>query len=101
MSERTHSQWPWEAFEFCGEFYVKSADDEKLAALWSQSDQALIDAKLMAAAPELLAALIAAVESGMVPVSSAKEAGAAKYSRQVHVADMIRAAIAKATGCAS
>lgn len=45
---------------------------------------------------ELLAALEAAVECGIVPSSSAKEGGAAKYARQVVVADKIRDAIAKA-----
>ena len=56
------------------------------------------DMRLIAAAPELLEALIEAVDCGMVPTSSAKEGGAARHSRQVEVADMIRAAIAKATG---
>ena len=54
--------------------------------------------RLISAAPELLEALIEAVDCGMVPTSSAKEGGAARHSRQVEVADMIRAAIAKATG---
>lgn len=48
--------------------------------------------------PVLLAALKEAVECGMVPTSSASDGGASKYSRQVHAADMIRAAIAKAEG---
>ena len=46
----------------------------------------------------LLAALEAAVECGMVPASSAAEGGATKFSRQVQVADMIRAAIRAARG---
>ena len=50
----------------------------------------------MAAAPDLLAALEAAVACGMVPISSAAEGGAVRHSKQVQVADMIRAAIAKA-----
>jgi hypothetical protein len=54
--------------------------------------------RLIAAAPDLLAALQAAIECGMVPVSSVAEGGAVKYIRQVHVADQIRAAIAKAEG---
>ena len=49
-------------------------------------------------AQELYDALVAAVDCGMVPISSAKDGGAARHSRQVHVADQIRAAIAKATG---
>ncbi len=56
------------------------------------------NARLIAAAPELLDALIEAVECGMVPISSAKDGGASTHSRQVRCADMIRAAIAKATG---
>lgn len=47
---------------------------------------------------ELLAALEAAVECKMVPATSAKEGGAAKYSIQVQVADRIRDVIAKAKG---
>lgn len=54
--------------------------------------------QLLAAAPCLLEALQAAIECGMIPSSSAKEGGAVRFSRQVHVADQIRAAIAKATG---
>lgn len=56
------------------------------------------NARLISAAPCLLEALQAAIECGMIPSSSAKEGGAVRFSRQVHVADMIRAAIAKATG---
>jgi hypothetical protein len=56
------------------------------------------DMVLIAAAPDLLAALQAAVECGMVPVTSASEGGAARYGIHVKVADQIRAAIAKATG---
>lgn len=56
------------------------------------------NANLIAAAPELLDALIEAVDCGMVPISSAKDGGASTHSRQVRCADMIRAAIAKATG---
>lgn len=42
----------------------------------------------------LVEALEAAVDCGMVPKSSVKDGGAAKYARQVVVADMIRAALA-------
>jgi len=55
------------------------------------------NARLIAAAPDLLEALQAAVACGMVPISSVSEGGASKHSRQVQVADMIRAAIQKAT----
>ena len=47
---------------------------------------------------DLLAALEAAVDCGMIPSTSASEGGASKYARQVIVADQIRAAIAKAKG---
>ncbi|KWV45051.1 hypothetical protein AS591_20295 [Stenotrophomonas maltophilia] len=63
-----------------------------------QWEEAKANARLIAAAPELLDALIEAVECGMVPISSAKDGGASTHSRQVRCADMIRAAIAKATG---
>lgn len=56
------------------------------------------NARLIAAAPDLLEALEAAIACGMVPVSSANDGGANKYSEQVRVADQIRAAIAKARG---
>ena len=56
------------------------------------------NARLIAAAPELLEALQEAIDCGMVPVSTAKEGGACAHSRQVLCADMIRAAISKATG---
>jgi hypothetical protein len=59
MNGTKHTPGPWKAIEFCGEFYVTSADDEKLAALWSQSEQGMTDALLMASAPDLLAALTA------------------------------------------
>lgn len=53
---------------------------------------------MAAAAPKMLMALEAAVDHGLVPTSSAKEGGASRYSKQVQAADMIREAIAKATG---
>lgn len=45
---------------------------------------------------DLKNALEAAIECGMVPVSSAKDGGASRHSRQVHVADQMREALAKA-----
>lgn len=66
-------------------------------SFWDDSEVKKCNARLIAAAPELLEALVAAVDCRMVPVSSAKD-GACRHSRQVEVADMIRAAIAKATG---
>ena len=56
------------------------------------------NAHLIAAAPDLYEALEAAIECGLVPSSTAKNGGAPSFARQVHVADMIRAALAKARG---
>lgn len=56
------------------------------------------NACLISAAPDMYEALVAAIECGMVPTSSATEGGALKHVRQVHVADQIRAALAKARG---
>jgi hypothetical protein len=56
------------------------------------------NARLIVAAPDLLEALEAAIDCEMVPKSSALEGGAVSYSRQVVVADMIRAAISRARG---
>lgn len=53
-------------------------------------------ARLAAAAPDLLEALQAILP--FVAKTSAAEGGAAKYSASVAAADMVRAAIAKATG---
>jgi hypothetical protein len=61
-------------------------------------EEGIAIANLIAAAPELLEALQAAVACGMVPSTSATEGGAAKHSEQVRTADKIRAAIARATG---
>lgn len=47
---------------------------------------------------ELTGVLQSAVDCGMVPKSSALDGGASKYSTQVHVADRIRAALAKCEG---
>jgi hypothetical protein len=55
------------------------------------------NARLIAAAPDLLEALVQAVACRMVPISSAREGGACAFARHAVVADMIRDAIAKAT----
>ena len=79
----------------CNKFWavVSSAGPDKIS-----DEEKAANARLMIAAPDLLAALQAATEAGMVPITSASEGGASRYSAQVLVADQIRAAIAKATG---
>lgn len=59
---------------------------------------AVANAALIASAPDMYAALEAAIECGLVPKSSAHEGGAMRHVRQVEVADMIRAALSKARG---
>jgi len=49
--------------------------------------------ELEAEVARLREALLAAVDCGMVPSSSAKDGGAVRYSKQVKVADQIRAAL--------
>ena len=56
------------------------------------------NARLIVAAPDLLEALEDAVACGLIPITSASEGGAARFSEQVKAADKVRAAIAKAKG---
>lgn len=76
-------------------------DTRRIAVVMGSDDYAKEAARLIAAAPEMLEALIEATACGMVPISSVKDGGASTHSRQVRCADMIRAAIAKATGGAA
>lgn len=107
MTQSKHSPGPWNRDKygsiidssgcdvvFRGVTTLRSGNDDRMAIAEANSD-------LATSAPELLEALQAAVDCGMVPTTSATEGGAAKFSRQVVVADMIRAAIAKATGGAA
>jgi hypothetical protein len=78
---------------------VSGPDRRARGKEWREDmDYCMGNARLAAAAPELLEALLAAVECGMVPISSAKDGGASAHSIQVRVADQIRAAIAKVMG---
>lgn len=108
--EKKFAKGPWVARAFERTFEdgdendppveIVSADGETIACNEPYYPTALDtkNAHLIAAAPCLLEALEAAIECGMVPVSSVSDGGAAKYSRQIEVADMIRAAINKALG---
>jgi hypothetical protein len=87
-------------FKFDHRWEIKSAKTGQLImcnyADWVPRNKK--DWVLMAAAPEMLEALEAAVECGMVPITSAKDGGAAALTRHAHVADMIRSVIAKTKG---
>ena len=98
----SHSPGPW-GYDKFGSIIDANGDSVVLSngfSIGSVTDhpERLFNKTLAMTAPELLEALQQAVECGMVPSSSASEGGAAKFSRQVEVADMIRAAILKATG---
>jgi len=62
------------------------------------SGQESANARLIAAAPELLEALEAALACGLVPKMTAKDGGAAGRIKAVQAGDKVRAAIAKARG---
>ena len=80
-------------------YYVQAFIDGKASYKVAQN-LPIEDAAIIAAAPDLLAALEAAIEHGMVPKSSASEGGAMRHASQVKCADQIRAAIKKARGAA-
>ena len=77
------------------------SDQKDNAKLWSEQHEAQrVYRRLLAELEEqraineeLREALWAAVDCGMVPSSSAKDGGAVRYSKQVKVADQIRAAL--------
>lgn len=88
--------WGSDGFTICGDVYVIAdvSFPEKNDAYGHEE----ANARLIAAAPDLLEALEAAIEHGLVPKSSASEGGAMRHVSQVKCADQIRAAIAKAKG---
>jgi len=69
----------------------------EFALEWAESAEQLA-LKLQAERDAMKSALQAAVDCGMVPTSTAKNGGASKHSRQVQVADQIRAALLPNTG---
>ena len=109
-SRMTHSPSPWRrASKNSGHIWARDGDGiVQVAVVGAYSSIDMLpfnqerwdaDANLISAAPEMLEALEAAVECGMVPNSSWRPVGAnSHHVRQAHVADMIRAAIAKAKG---
>ena len=106
----THSPSPWRrAGENSGHIWAPDGDGVvQVAIVGAYSSRDILsfnrerwdaDARLISAAPEMLEALEAAIECGMVPNPSWRAVGAnSHHVRQAHVADMIRAAIAKAKG---
>ena len=102
-----HTRGPWIACRHgdygdydgkCRVILGEGGDIRTAVVLGFDTPENEANARLIAAAPDLLEALQAAVECGMVPISSVSDGGASRHSRQVQVADMIRAAIQKATG---
>lgn len=110
MSEMKHTPGPWEVGDgvVSGSEHIIYCDDatgsavatvlfEPLDITGRSKTERRANAHLISAAPDMYEALKAAVDCGMVPVTSVSEGGAARFSRQVDVADMIRAALQKAT----
>jgi hypothetical protein len=107
MSDTKPTPGPWSWRDADELRQARGADNRYGAAVlvagWDYDRGPYLDATdadrdLIAAAPDLLAALEAAVEHGMVPSSSVLDGGAASHSAQVRTADQIRAAIRKAKG---
>lgn len=99
----SHTPGPWKVDDshlvfasVLGEYVANTLVEEHLDLV--PREQVEANARLISAAPDLLAALEDAIECGLVPKSSALEGGALRYSSQVKCADKIRAAIAKAKG---
>ena len=102
MSETKHTPGPWSVGVTSdgGEIDIIAADGWFVSVACDSVGEGDTEANahLIAAAPDMLEALELAVAIGIVPVTSASEGGAAKFSEHVRVADMIRAAIKKARG---
>ena len=88
--------WGSDGFTICGDIYIIA--DVSFPEKYDAYGHEEANARLIAAAPDLLDALEEAIECGLVPKSSVLEGGAVRHSSQVRCADKIRAAIAKAKG---
>lgn len=98
MSKHTPGPWTADDGEGYSGWRIRSQAGTLIAEVVGDSYASDCNARLIAAAPDLLAALKSAVEDGIVTSSSAADGGAAQYSKQAQVADQIRAAIAAAEG---
>jgi len=95
-----HTPGPWELDPY-GQVTQSNGRTVLVSGIASpmvSTAESIANARLVAAAPDLLAALKEAIDCGMVPKSSAAEGGANRHVVQLQVADQIRAAIAKAEG---
>lgn len=98
MSKHTPGPWFTEGVERSGIYVNLGSQQFKVAcALFGHPiDEVRANARLIAAAPLMLEALRAIAD--FIPTTSAKEGGAATHSANVRAADLVRAAIATATG---
>jgi len=93
VTEYTKGPWSWERGD-AGQWFLKPgvliAESSDGTPGGDGIDRS--NARLIAAAPDLLEAL----RVGIIPKSTAKDGGAPSHSEQVRCADMCRDAIAKA-----
>lgn len=99
----TPGPWDWAAaqtFSANGGFHLYLTDNtgRKIAALWGKEDEKIANAKLISAAPELLASLVELLEP--LECASAELVSHGKVADENAEAafDRARAAIAKAQG---
>lgn len=101
MSEMSYTKGPWEIDDWNGDRLVRSytnvnKNDELIAEIFGLKKQRLANAKLIAAAPELLEALqILLKEQPKASSISNGEVDPMSYSMAIKIA---KQAIAKATG---
>lgn len=88
---------PWTAYsgeDTNGWFVIHDADGYEIGSTDGGFEEP--EAKLFAAAPDMAEAIKAAIACGIVPICTASDGGPNRYVEQVRVADMLRAALAKA-----